>query len=63
MQDQVRTDFLQQFCHMKTDFYERYEAGCSEKYPNYENLLHHCCEQVKSSVTDVFTNCFICSLK
>ena len=27
---------------MKTDFYKRYEAGCSGKYPNYENLLHHC---------------------
>ena len=33
----------QQFCHMKTDFYKRYKVGCSEKYPNYENLLQHCC--------------------
>ena len=48
---------------MRTDFYERYKAGCSEKYPNYENLLHHCCEQVKSSVTDVFTNYFMYSFK
>ena len=46
---------------MRTDFYKMYVAGCSEKYPNYENLLHHCCEQVKSSVTDVFTN-YISSL-
>ena len=46
---------------MRTHFYKRYAGGCSEKYPNYENLLHHCCEQVKSSVTDVFTNYFICS--
>ena len=38
---------------MRTYFYERYEAGCSEKYSNDENLLHHCCKQVKSSVTDV----------
>ena len=44
-------------------FYERYKAGCSEIYPDHENLLHHCCEQVKSSVTDVFTNYFICSFK
>ena len=36
---------------MGTDFYKRYEAHCSEKYPYYENLLHHRCEQVKSSVT------------
>ena len=55
----VRTNFLQQFCHMKTDFCRRYNVGCSEKYPYYENLLHHCCEQVKSSITDVFTNYFI----
>ena len=42
---------LQQFCHIKTDFNITYKAGCSEEYPNYENLmLHHCCEhcQVKS---------------
>ena len=32
---------------MKTDFYKRYKAGCSRKYPNYENLLHHCCEHCK----------------
>ena len=38
---------------MRTDFYKRYKAGCSEKYPNYENLLHHCCDEVKSSVTDM----------
>ena len=41
---------------MKTDFYTTYKAGCSGKYPNYENLmLHHGCEhcQVKNSVTDV----------
>ena len=44
---------------MSTDFYKRFEAYCSEKYLNYENLLHHCCEQVKSSVTDVFTNYLI----
>ena len=60
----VRTIFLQQFCHMKTDFYKRYEAGCSGKYPNYENLLHHCCEhcQVNNNVcvTEVFRNNFIC---
>ena len=37
---------------MRTDFYKRYKSGCSEKYPNYETLLHHCCEQFKSSVTD-----------
>ena len=38
---------------MKTDFYnKRYKAGCSGKYPNYENLLHHCCEhcQVNNNV-------------
>ena len=29
---------------MKTDFYKRYKAGCSEKDPNYENLLYHCCK-------------------
>ena len=46
---------------MRTDFYKRYKAGCSEKYPDYENLLHNCCEQVWSSVTDVFTDYFICS--
>ena len=44
---------------MKTDFYKRYKAGCSGKYPNYENLLHHCCEhcQVDNNVhvTEVFT--------
>ena len=57
----VRTNFLQQFCHMRTDFYKRYKAGCSQKYPNHENLLHHCCEQVKSSVTDVFTKYLIFS--
>ena len=56
-------NFLQHFCNMKTDFYKRYKAGCSEKYPNYENLPYHNCEQVKSSVTDVFTNYFICSFK
>ena len=27
---------------MKKDFYKRYKAGFSGKYPNYENLLHHC---------------------
>ena len=48
MQDGLeQLNFLQQFCHMRTDFYERYKAGCSEKCPNYENLLHDCCEQVK----------------
>ena len=48
----VRTIFLQQFCNMKTYFYKRYKAGCSGKYPNYENLLHHCCEhcQVNNDV-------------
>ena len=54
----VRTNFLQQFCHMKTDFYKRYKAGCSGKYLTCENLLHHCCEhycQVKSNITDLFT--------
>ena len=59
----VRTNFLQQFYHMKTDFYKIYKAGCSEKYSNYENFLHHCCDQVKGSVTDVFTNYFIGSFK
>ena len=44
---------------MRTDFYERYKAGSSEKFPNCENLLHHCCKQVKSSITDVFTNYLI----
>ena len=39
-----QNNFLQQFCHMKTDFYKRYKAACTGKYPNYENLLHHCCE-------------------
>ena len=32
---------------MRRDFYERYKAGRSEKYPNYENLLHHCYDQVR----------------
>ena len=50
----VQNKLLQQFCHIKTDFYKRYKAGYSEKDPNCESLLHHCCEQVKSSVTDVF---------
>ena len=60
MQDGSEQIFLQQFCHMKTDFYKRYKAGCSGKYPNYENLLHHCCEhcQVNNNVcvTEVFRN-------
>ena len=38
---------------------------CSGKYPNYENLLHHCCEhcQVNNNVcvTEVFTNNVNCS--
>ena len=44
---------------MKKGFYKIYKAGCSGKYPSYENsMLLHCCEhcQVKSSVTDVFTS-------
>ena len=44
-------NFLQQLYHMKTDFYKIYNAGCSEKYPNYENLLRHCCNQVKCSAS------------
>ena len=51
----------------KNRFYKRYKAGCSGKYPNHENLLHHCCEhcQVNNNVrvTEVFTNNFICSFK
>ena len=46
----------------ETNFYKIYKAGCSGKYPNYENsMLHHCCEhcQVKCSVTHVFTNYFL----
>ena len=47
-----QNNFLQQFRHMKTDFYKRYKAGCSGQYPNYENLLHHCYEhcQVNNNV-------------
>ena len=36
---------------MKTDFYKTYKAGCSGKYPNYENsMLHNCCEHSKLRV-------------
>ena len=51
---------------MEKDFYKIFKAGCSGKYPNYENsMLLHCCEHcqvIKSSVTDVFTNYFLCSV-
>ena len=35
----------------------------AQKISKLWNFLHHCCDQVKSSVTDVFTNYFICSFK
>ena len=55
----IRTNFLQQFCHMRTDFYKKNTKLVAKKIPKLLNLLHHCCEHAKSSSSDVLTNYLI----